>query len=183
MSRLSEFVTSIDTALNDATVTLEAGKLRLHEHGNTRRIIFVRAAGRIEALASPGRHRLGVAVSGVADYAQQVYSRKELIGIELRADEEDDLDELLDAFLSALNQVAGPNVLPSTYEWHNGDSSEGGAWTARQPAIRLTIELALRALPTPTGHSVTVAGATADLVLKGAAGGIAAGATVTIETD
>jgi hypothetical protein len=167
MSRLEDFATLIDDALDDESVAIEAGKLELRKQAGLRRIIFVRTSGEVVAAASPGRVRLGTPVSGVATRAVQVWTRKEQIEVTLRAVDETALDTLFDAFLDALFQVIGPNGLPLTYEWAGGDSSEGGAHRVRQPAIKLNLRLDLRSLPTARTHSVAVAATEADVNLAG----------------
>ncbi len=157
MSRLSLFVTAIAAALDDPTVAFEAGKLRLHELKQKRRIIFTRYAGRVNVQGSPGRAQLlGVPVSGATPFAMQAFTRRELVTVTIRAEHEEELDLLFDAFLSALFLVAGPNVTATEYEWAGGDSTEAGHWSARQPAIRLLITVQLRAIPTATGSSIDI---------------------------
>lgn len=166
-SRLEDFATLIDTALADATVEIDAGKLELRKQSGLRRIIFVRTTGEVLPAASPGRVRLGTAVGGVAPRAVQIWTRREQIEVTIRAADETALDTLFDNFLDALFKVIGPNGLPLTYEWHSGDSSEGGANRARQPAIKLNLQLDLRSLPTARTNDVTVSATEADVNLAG----------------
>ncbi len=165
-SRIDDLVTALATAMGDTSVAFEAGKLRLHEQSGARRIIFVRASGKVQAAATPGRVRLGTAVAGTQPRGVQVFTREELIAVTLRAEGETELDALLDSFLDAVFHVYGPNALPGEYEWFDGDSKDGGGWNLRQPAIRLILTVKLRSLPTARTNlsGLTAAGATVQMV-------------------
>ena len=174
MSRLEDLGQLISTQLDDDTIAIEAGKLRLHENRGRRRIIFVRGSGRVQPLASPGRIRLGTPLDGVATQATQRFTRQEFIQVTLRAEGETELDTLFDAFLDAAFEVCGPNSTPTEYAWHEGDSSDGGAWKARQPAIQCVMSVNLRALPTPHYSSVELEATGADVSTLNSQGATAA---------
>jgi hypothetical protein len=169
MSRLDEIVTQISDQYGDASVSFEAGKLVLNKHAQQRKIIMVRSSGDLRFSAAPGRRQYGVPVGGAGSVTDQRFERFELIECTLRAEDEAALDAMLDRFVNAVFEVAGPNAFENVnpYEWHQGDSSAGGDWIKRNPAIKLYIRLRLKSRAQPRPYAV-VAAAETDVEQAGA---------------
>lgn len=143
MSRLDDFVTAIEAQVDDSTVSFEAGALARGEHGQTRRVIFQRGSGRLSFSSDAGRASLTDAFGLVPE---RRLTRAERITVTVRAEDEDALDTLFDAVANAIFDVAGVNAFEeeTEYEWVEGDSTAGGSWAARQPAIRFELTVRLQ---------------------------------------
>lgn len=141
MSRVDDIVTAIAARMDDSTVSFEAGKLRLNEHAQQRRVIVQRTAGVLGFSSGPGRrpHSSGTGT-------EQRFVREETLRVTLRAEDEEALDALFDRFVNAVFEQFGPNALEdeTPYSWHGEDSDQGGSWLARNPAITLTMTVRLR---------------------------------------
>lgn len=139
MSRIDDLVTAIAARYNDSTVSFEAGKLRLNEHAQQRKVIFVRQNGSLQFSTAPGRRPFGTPVSGAGTFTQQRFTREEQLEVTLRAADEEDLDDMFDRFVNTVFEVCGPNAFENAnqYEWFKEDSKNGGSWETRNPAIKL----------------------------------------------
>ena len=176
MSRLDDTVTAIAAQYADATVSFEAGKFVLNKNAQQRKIVFVRQAGDLKFSSAPGRHAFGTPVAGVGTKTVQRFERFELLEVTLRAADEDDLDAMFDRFVNSVFEVFGPNAFENTnqYEWFQGDSTAGGDWSRRNPAITLYFRVRLKSRSQPGPYAV-VGSADATLALKDSEG--ATGAT------
>lgn len=184
MSRLDDILTAIATRYADNTVSFEAGKLVLNKNGQQRKIILTRQSGRLGFSNARGKHAFGVPVSGAGTLTRQRFERVELLECTLRAEDEAALDTMFDRFVNAVFEEFGPSALEdvSDYEWFQGDSTAGGDWARRNPAIKLYIRVKLASRSQPSPFAV-LGSATGTVILTDSAG--ATGATgdfVTIET-
>ena len=142
MSRIDDIVTAIDTRMDDSTVEHVAGKLKINEHAQQRRIIYQRTSGSLGFSAAPGRKSAVVSGSGT----KQVFTREETLLITLSAENEANLDVLFDRFINAVFEEFGPNAFEdeNPYSWHGDDSAAAGQWLSRNPRITLTLTVRLR---------------------------------------
>lgn len=159
MSQLDEVVTAIAARYADATVSFEAGKVVLNAHNQRRKIILVRQSGDLLFSAAPGRRVFGAPTAGAGTTTTQRFERFELIECTLRAEDEDALDLMFDRFVNAVFEVFGPNAFENVnqYQWFQGDSSNGGDWVRRSPAIKLYIRVRLRSRSQPGPYAVLAA--------------------------
>jgi hypothetical protein len=166
MSRLDDIVTSLATRYADPTVSFEAGKLKLNTNAQQRKIILVRQEGQLKFSAAPGRAPFSVPVAGVGTTTKQPFERFELLEATLRAEDEDELDQIFDRFVNTVFEVFGPNAFEDVndYAWFQGDSSAGGDWARRNPAIKLHFRVRLRSIAQP-GPFAVVSGVTGAAVL------------------
>ena len=176
MSRLDDTLTAIAAQYADATVSFEAGKLILNKNAQQRKIILTRQSGDLKFSSAPGKRAFGTPVSGAGTTTIQRFERFELIECTLRAEDEDALDAMFDRFVNAVFEVFGPNAFENTnqYEWFQGDSTNGGDWARRNPAIKLYIRVRLKSRSQPGPYAV-LGSADATLILKDSEG--ATGAT------
>lgn len=174
MSQLDETLTAIADRYDDATVSFEAGKVVLNKNAQRRKIILVRQSGDLLFSSAPGRAAFGAPVSGAGTFTTQRFERFELIECTLRAEDEDALDAMFDRFVNAVFEVFGPNAFEdrNAYQWFQGDSSQGGDWVRRSPAIKLYIRVRLRSRSQPGPYAVlATAGGTAAMTdAEGATG-------------
>jgi hypothetical protein len=164
MSQLDEALTAIAARYADPTVSFEAGKLVLNKNAQQRKIVLVRQSGDLRFSSAPGRRVYGTPTSGAGSTTTQRFERFEQIEVTLRAEDEDALDAMFDRFVNATFEVFGPNAFEesSPYAWFQGDSSAGGDWARRNPAIKLTIRVRLRSVSQPGPYAILAsAGATA----------------------
>jgi hypothetical protein len=154
MSRLDDIVTALATRYADATVSFEAGKLVLNKHAQRRKVILVRQEGQLKFSAAPDRA------------PKQPFERFEMLEATLRAEDEDELDQIFDRFVNTVFEVFGPNAFEDVneYSWFQADSSAGGDWARRNPAIKLQFRVRLRSIAQP-GPFAVVAGVTGSAVL------------------
>lgn len=149
MSQLDALVTAVAAAVGDSSVAFEAGKLRINEHAQQRKAIFVRTSGVLKFSAAPGRQIFGVPASGVGTTEFQRFQRSEAIELTLRAETEDALDALFDVVVNAIFDVGGPNVYENenAYDWAGGDSQSAGQRIARNPEITFMFRMRLQSHP------------------------------------
>jgi hypothetical protein len=166
MSRLDDIVTALATRYADATVSFEAGKLVLNKHAQRRKVILVRQEGQLKFSAAPDRAPFSVPVAGVGTTTKQPFERFEMLEATLRAEDEDELDQIFDRFVNTVFEVFGPNAFEDVneYSWFQADSSAGGDWARRNPAIKLQFRVRLRSIAQP-GPFAVVAGVTGSAVL------------------
>ena len=146
-----------------ASVLWEAGGLSRGEHGPRSRVILTRQRGSLLAAPGPDRAILGTPLpGGEAPASTQVFAREETIEFDLRAPDEEALDELFDRVIDAVWTYAGPNAFEglrgdgTEYVWVNDDSGNADRWTSRSPAIRIYLRFRLRAVPQADGLAVDV---------------------------
>lgn len=153
-SRVEEFVTAVAARYADATVSFEAGALRVNEHGQQRRIIFARAQGALQFSTAPGRAAFGAPTGGAGTYTLQRFQREEQLEITIRAEDETALDAMFDRLVNSIFEVAGPNAFEDVnrYEWIGHDAQQGGTWASRQPAIRLYVNVRLASRSQPATY-------------------------------
>lgn len=166
MSRLDDIVTLIEARYADPTVSFEAGKLVLNKNAQKRKVILVRQEGTLKFSSAPGRAPFSVPVSGVGTTTKQPFERFELLQATLRAEDEDELDVIFDRFVNSVFEVFGPNAFEDVnhYSWFQADSTAGGDWARRNPAIKLEFRVRLRSIAQPGPFAVLAdAGATAIL--------------------
>jgi hypothetical protein len=146
MSHLDDILTDIEARFDDATVDFASGKIELARHKQQRSIVMVRRDGLLKFSSAPNRMPH---VAGAVE--RQVFFREELVEVTMRAESETALDAMLDRFAAAAFAVMGPNAMSdeNPYEWHAGDSKQGGANASRQPALTFLMRVRLRS-HTPT---------------------------------
>jgi hypothetical protein len=156
MSRLDDIVTLLAAQYADATVSFEAGKLVLNRNAQQRKIVLVRQEGQLRPSAAPGRAPFSVPVAGAGTTTKQPFERFELLECTLRAEDEDELDQMFDRFVNTVFEVFGPAAFEDVneYEWFQGDSSAGGDWARRNPAIKLYFRVRLRSIAQPGPFAV-----------------------------
>ena len=173
MSRLDDILTLIAAQYADATVSFEAGKLVLNKNAQQRKIILTRQAGRLQFSNARGKTAFGTPVSSVGTFTRQRFERSELLECTLRAEDETALDAMFDRFVNSVFEVFGPSAFEdvSDYAWFQGDSTAGGDWARRNPAIKLFIRVKLASRSQPGTFAVVESvSATADFVPSGATG-------------
>lgn len=150
------------------TVVIATGKVATQENRQQRTIILTRQRGQLTFSAAPGRQPFGTPTSGAGTYTVQRFQRNETIECTLRAADENALDTLLDEFVNAVFEVAGPNAFDQTseYAWVGDDSVSAGEWVRRNPAIKLYLVLRLSSFSLPGPYAV-VGTADADVSLLG----------------
>ena len=171
MSQLDEILTTVAARYADATDSFEAGKNVLNKNAQQRKIILVRQEGQLKFSAAPGRVAFGTPLSGAGTVTKQPFERFELIEATLRAEDEDALDLMFDRFVNTVFEVFGPNAFEDVneYQWFQGDSTTGGDWSRRNPAITLYFRVRLKSRSQPGPYAV-VGSADATLVLKDSEG-------------
>lgn len=171
MSRLDDIVTLIADRYADATVSFEAGKVVLNKHAQRRKVILVRQEGQLRFSSSPDRARFSAPVSGAGTHTKQPFERFELLEVTLRAEDEAELDLMFDRFVNTVFECFGPAAFEDVndYVWFQGDSSTGGDWARRNPAIKFRFRVRLRSIAQP-GPFAVLAEADATLMLKDAEG-------------
>jgi hypothetical protein len=181
MSHLEDIVTDVAARYADSTVSFEAGKLVLNKHAQKRKIILVRESGDARFSKAPNKVAFGVPVGGAGTVTQQRFERFERIECTLRAEDEDALDAMFDRFINTVFEVFGPNAFEESnaYQWFQGDSTNGGDWARRNPAIKLYINVRLKSRSQPGPYAV-LGSAEATLILKDSEG--ATGATADFVT-
>jgi hypothetical protein len=154
MSRLDDLVTAIAAQYGDGTVSFEAGKLAKARHGQQRRIIFQRCRGTLKFSVDGGRTAFGTPVSDAGTVTERRFAREEEVEITLRGEDEEALDLMFDRLVNSIFEIAGPNAFTdaSDYEWVGDDSTDGGAYSARNPAIRFTVRLKLQSVSQPAPY-------------------------------
>jgi hypothetical protein len=170
-SRLDDIVSLIAARYNDTAVSFEAGKVKLNKNAQQRKIILVRQDGQLRFSAAPDRARFSTPVAGVGETTKQPFERFETVEATLRAEDEDDLDQMFDRFVNSVFECFGPAAFENVneYAWFQGDSSTGGDWARRNPAIKLTFRVRLRSVAQP-GPFAVLAEADATLALANSAG-------------
>jgi hypothetical protein len=171
MSRLDDILTLIEARYADPSVSFECGKLVLNKHAQRRKVILVRQEGTLTFSSAPGRAPFSVPVDGVGTTTKQRFERFELLEATIRAEDESELDIIFDRLVNAIFEVFGPNAFENTnqYEWFQGDSTNGGDWARRNPAIKLYIRVRLKSRSQPGPYAV-LATADATLILKDSEG-------------
>ena len=156
MSRLDDTVTALAARYADATVSFEAGKLILNKHAQQRKIILVRQEGQLRFSSAPDRMPFGPPTAGAGTLTRQRFERFERIEATLRAQDEDELDLMFDRFVNAVFEVFGPNAFEDVneYAWFQGDSTQAGDWSRRNPAIKLYFRVRLRSISQPGPYAV-----------------------------
>lgn len=141
MSHLDDIAAAIEARFDDATVTFVQGKVERARHRQLRTIALVRRDGVLKFSSGPGRMPF---VAGTVE--RQRFVREELIEVAMRAENETALDAMLDRFVNAAFDVLGPNCMSdeNPYEWHEGDSTQGGANLTRQPELRFLLRVRLK---------------------------------------
>lgn len=164
MSQLNDLVAAVAAAVGDGTVAFEAGKLRINEHSQQRKAIFVRDSGNLKFSSAPARQNFSTPVSGVGTTEYIRFSRSESVMVVLRAETEDALDLLFDVIVNAIFDVGGPNVFENEnpYEWAGADSQSAGQRIARNPEIKFMFRMRLSSHPKAKPYAV-VANAQATL--------------------
>lgn len=159
MSQVDELVTAVAAQVADASVSFVCGKLRINEHAQQRTVIFVRATGVLKFSAAPGRQVATVPVSGAGTTQLQRFAREELIETTVRAEDEDELDELFDAVANAIFDLGGPNVFAAenTYEWIGRDSQRAGKVLSRNPELKFYFKIRLTSHPKPKPYAILAA--------------------------
>jgi hypothetical protein len=156
---MDDFVAAVAARVADVTVLFEAGKLRINEHAQRRKAIFVRQAGVLKFTAAPGRQLSGIPVGGVGVTELQRFAREERIEMTLSAEDESELDELFDAVVNAIYDVGGPNVFENEnpYRWAGEDSQRAGKHLSRNPEIKFTFNIRLVSHPKTKPYAVLAA--------------------------
>lgn len=141
MSHLDDLLDAIEVRFDDATVLFARGKIDLARHKQRRSIVMVRSNGVLKFSSGPGRMPF---VAGQVE--RQRFVREELVEVTMRAEDETALDAMLDRFVNAAFDVLGPNCMSdeNPYEWHQGDSTQGGANASRQPALTFLLRVRLK---------------------------------------
>lgn len=144
MSHLDDLLTAIEFRFADATVQFARGKIELGRNRQLRSIVMVRRDGVLKFSSGPGRAPF---VAGQTE--RQRFVREELVEVTMRAEDETALDAMLDRFVNAAFDVFGPNCMSdeNPYEWHDGDSTQGGANASRQPALTFLLRVRLKSHP------------------------------------
>jgi hypothetical protein len=164
-------VTALAARYADATVSFEAGKLVLNKNAQQRKIILVRQEGQLKFSSAPGRAAFGTPLAGAGTVTKQPFERFELIEATLRAEDEDELDLMFDRFVNTVFEVFGPNAFEdvSDYAWFQADSTSGGDWARRNPAIKLYFRVRLRSIAQP-GPFAVLGTADSTVILKASDG-------------
>lgn len=137
-SQLAQLVTAVAAKVADATVLFQTGKLKVDQHAQRRKAIFVRTGGLVKPSAAPGRAPFGVPVGGVGTTEYVRFTREEKIELTIGAEDEDALDLLFDKVVNAIFDVGGPNVLVETeqpYDFAGGDSEHADSYSNRNPTL------------------------------------------------
>jgi hypothetical protein len=156
VSDLDDLVTSVAAAVADATVSFQAGKLRINEHNQPRKAIFVRDAGVLKFSTGPGRQVFTTPVSGAGTTEYIRFQRSESVMVVLSAETEDALDALFDAVVNAIFDIGGPNVFENenAYEWAGKDSQQAGQHLARNPELRFMFRMRIQSHPKSKPYAV-----------------------------
>lgn len=158
MSELDNLVADVAARVGDGTVAFEAGKLRINEHSQRRKAIFVREAGVLKFSTAPARqiYSTPFANAGTTEFVH--FTRSELVSVTLRAEDEDALDALFDAVVNAIFDVGGPNVFENenAYDWAGKDSQAAGQRIARNPEITFMFRMRLSSHPKSKPYAVVV---------------------------
>lgn len=156
MSQLDELVTAVAARIADATVSFEAGKLRVNEHGQQRHVIFYRDAGVLKFATGPGRQVYATPVAGAGTTEFVRFQRSESVVVIVRAESEDAVDVLFDAVANAIFDVGGPNVFENEnqYQWAGKDSQAAGQHLRRNPEITFMFRMRLSSHPKPKPYAV-----------------------------
>lgn len=172
-SQLAQLVTAVAARVADATVLFETGKLKINQHAQRRKAIFVRPGGVLKPSAAPKRAPFGVPVSGVGTAEYVRFTREETVQLTLGAEDEDALDLLFDKVVNAIFDVGGPNVLveaEQAYAFAGDDSEHAGAYNNRNPTLLFTFKMRVASHPhTQPFAVVTTAHATVSEPLGSAA--------------
>jgi hypothetical protein len=141
MSHLDDLLTALEFRFDDATVHFARGKVEMARHAQRRTIVMVRRSGLLKFSSGPGRMPF---VAGTVE--RQRFVREELVEVTMRAEDETALDAMLDRFVNAAFEVLGPNCMSdeNPYDWHEGDSTHGGANASRQPALTFLLRVRLK---------------------------------------
>lgn len=144
MSHLDDLLTAIEVRFDDATVEFSRGKIERARHKQQRSIVMVRRDGVLKFSSGPGRMPFAAGT-----VKRQRFVREELVKVSMRAEDETALDAMLDRFVNAAFDVLGPNCMSdeNPYEWHEGDSTQGGANASRQPALTFMLRVRLKSHP------------------------------------
>jgi hypothetical protein len=144
MSHLDDLLTAIEFRFGDATVDFVRGKIERSRHRQQRSIVLVRRDGVLKFSSGPGRMPFA---AGAVE--RQRFVREELVEVTMRAEDETALDAMLDRFVNAAFDVLGPNCMSdeNPYEWHEGDSTQGGSNASRQPALTFMLRVRLKSHP------------------------------------
>lgn len=156
MSDLDDLVSDVAARVGDVTVAFEAGKLRINEHAQRRKAIFVRESGVLKFSTAPNRQLYSTPVSGAGTTEFVRFQRSELVSVTLRAEDEDALDILFDAVVNAIFDVGGPNVFETEnpYDWAGKDSQSAGQRIARNPEITFMFRMRLASHPKSKPYAV-----------------------------
>jgi hypothetical protein len=141
-SVFDNFVTAVETELNDATVLFTEGKTG-KEHGRrdqARRISFERVSGKVKFAATPRTTSTPQNANRFLDEMR--------IRMTVAAEDENTTFQLFTNALNAIFNIMGPNAFhdESEYEWA-GQDSKGGGHAVRQPI--LVFELYIRVKMNP----------------------------------
>lgn len=149
MSQLDELVAAVAARVADATVQFEAGKVKINEHAQRRKVIFVRTNGSLKFSSAPGRQPFGIPVGGQGTTELRRFTRWETVAVTMRAEDEDALDALFDAVVNAIFDVGGPNVFENDnpYDWAGKDSQTAGQRIARNPELTFYFKMQLASHP------------------------------------
>lgn len=147
MSIVEEIMTRLEARMADPSVLFLGGKRRLAQNARKRRITFVRSSGMLSLIGQPD----GVTVTS-SGKTKKLFRRAERFLVTLRADDEEELDELFDRCMCATWEEFAPNVFvqPSEYEWANGDSQDGGSHMASSPSLTVAVTFRFEVSRKPT---------------------------------
>lgn len=115
-TRLDRISDRVHTALADATVLKQIGRLGLAENKQRRRVVWVRMPSTVEPPARAGGTKVKDA-GGNDVRIRIVYDRWENVALHIFAEDDTAAELLHDGMLAALHQVLGPDCLMGIYEW------------------------------------------------------------------
>jgi hypothetical protein len=122
-----DFVSQLTAALADPTVAISAGKRNVAHNRQRRTITIARQDGSVQRSAAPAR-------------APSRFQRLENVLVTLTAENEEALDALFDALVSAVFRTLDPQVTLGSYRFFGSSATDAGAERYRDPAIELDMQ-------------------------------------------
>lgn len=168
-SQLAQFVTAVAARVADGTVLFQTGSLKINQHQQIRKAIFVRPGGVLKFSVAPQRQPFGIPVGGVGTTELVRFTKEDRIELTLSAADEDALDALFDVVVNAMFEVGGPNVLVEAeqpYDFAGDDSEHAGSYTSRNPQLLFKFRMRVASHPHTKPYAV-VAGAGATITELG----------------
>jgi hypothetical protein len=141
-TRLQEVVEAFAAALNDITVSVALGRLKVAEHSKPRRVVFVSQGGQVgpPKLTTSGRY-----TGGQANRTTPLKTREHSVKLHITAENEESTEILFENCLRALNKALGNRATPGSYV-EETEKPETAALMNWHPKITLDVTLDLLVL-------------------------------------